>query len=76
MDANKDHNAMRADLLKKNAVESLGRVCALVDVMEGGEFSACTNVFFRLRLVHEFFFSGETLCTNFFSHKYCFLKRS
>ena len=32
----------------------------------GGEFSACTNFFFRSQLVQKFFFPGETLCTNFF----------
>ena len=32
----------------------------------GGEFSACTNLFFRSLLVQEFFFSGEPLCTDFF----------
>ena len=32
----------------------------------GGEFSACTNFSFCPLLVQEFFFSGETLCTNFF----------
>ena len=32
----------------------------------GGEFSGCTNFFFCSPLVQEFFFVGETLCTNFF----------
>ena len=39
----------------------------------GGGFSACTIFFFRPLLVQEFFFSGETLCTIFFSDKYCFV---
>ena len=31
-----------------------------------GEFSACTNFFFLLTACAGIFFSGETLCTNFF----------
>ena len=32
----------------------------------GGEFSACTNFLFLLTACAGIFFSGETLCTNFF----------
>ena len=32
----------------------------------GGNFSACTKMFFCSLLMHEYFFSGETIRTNFF----------
>ena len=40
----------------------------------GGEFSACTNFFFLLTACAGIVFSGETLCTIFFSDKYCFFR--
>ena len=44
--------------------------------MGGGEFSACRNFFFSLTACAGIFFSGEPLCTNFFSDKYCFFLNS
>ena len=38
-----------------------------------GDFQLARYFFFRPLLVQEFFFSGETLCTIFFSDKYCFV---
>ena len=40
----------------------------------GAGFSACT-IFFSSSACAGIFFAGETLCTNFFSDKYCFVCR-
>ena len=53
-------------LVYLKAKTSKGRTIRKVMGAGGGEFSACTNFFFRSLLMQGFFFSGQPLCTNFF----------